>query len=180
MTSCIEFAGYRDRDGYGRKSRHGKMRYAHRLAYVDKHGLTLDDIDGQVVRHTCDNPPCVNPDHLLLGTQQDNVNDKMTRGRHNDATVSPTGYCKSGHPLQGINLTATGQCRACNHYRVRRDQWRARDIPDSKRSTAYPKMHKGTLERHLARQLTSDAAADKHDQPSHASTSYTIDTSTAR
>lgn len=37
---------------------------------------------GLVVRHTCDNPPCVNPKHLLTGTQRDNTLDAMRRGRH--------------------------------------------------------------------------------------------------
>ena len=38
--------------------------------------------DGLVVRHTCDNTQCINPNHLLLGTHADNVRDKMERGRH--------------------------------------------------------------------------------------------------
>ena len=39
--------------------------------------------EGMVVRHSCDNPPCVNPEHLLLGTQADNMADKINRGRAN-------------------------------------------------------------------------------------------------
>lgn len=42
---------------------------------------TTDSIDGLVVRHTCDNPPCVEPSHLILGTQADNVADAVERGR---------------------------------------------------------------------------------------------------
>ena len=59
----------------------GKTELAHRVAYVEAHGLTLADIDGQVVRHRCDNKRCTNHDHLLLGTQADNMQDKVDRNR---------------------------------------------------------------------------------------------------
>lgn len=48
-------------------------------------GVPLGQIKGLVVRHTCDNPGCCNPDHLLLGTHADNVSDKYERGRANHA-----------------------------------------------------------------------------------------------
>lgn len=50
--------------------------------YIDTHGLSLADIHGKVVRHTCDNPRCINPDHLVLGTQSDNMRDMTERKRH--------------------------------------------------------------------------------------------------
>ena len=54
--------------------------YAHRVAYV----LSKGNIpEGRVVRHRCDTPACVNPDHLLLGTQADNVNDAAVQGHYN-------------------------------------------------------------------------------------------------
>lgn len=57
------------------------MLYAHRVAYVEANGLKIEDIDGLVVRHLCDNPPCINPNHLELGTQADNLRDMVDRGR---------------------------------------------------------------------------------------------------
>lgn len=53
----------------------------HRLIYADKLGLTLKDIEGVVVRHTCDNPRCINPEHLIGGTLADNNRDRAERGR---------------------------------------------------------------------------------------------------
>lgn len=56
----------------------GKRIGAHRAAY----GVWVDDIpDGLWVLHHCDNPPCVNPDHLFIGTQLDNANDCVSKGR---------------------------------------------------------------------------------------------------
>ncbi|MCD9228614.1 HNH endonuclease signature motif containing protein [Ralstonia pseudosolanacearum] len=63
------------------RSYEGKTRLAHRIAYCEHHGLHLSAIDGYVVRHRCDNPPCVNPEHLELGTQADNMADCAKRSR---------------------------------------------------------------------------------------------------
>jgi hypothetical protein len=66
------------RNGYGLFRLRDKMWSAHRLSYAIHKG----DVGNFKVRHTCDNPPCINPEHLLLGTHQDNSNDKMIRDRH--------------------------------------------------------------------------------------------------
>lgn len=54
--------------------------YAHRVAYVLAKGTVTA---GSVVRHKCDTPACVNPDHLILGTQGDNVQDAARQGHYN-------------------------------------------------------------------------------------------------
>jgi hypothetical protein len=75
---CWEWTAYKLRDGYGRFRVNKRMVLAHRVAYT----LTKGEIpDGLIVRHTCDNPACCNPDHLILGTQADNMVDKVERKR---------------------------------------------------------------------------------------------------
>ena len=65
--------------GHVRVKRNGKLFYLHRLVFEECFG---DIPEGMIIRHKCDNPPCINPEHLELGTHQDNTNDKMERGRH--------------------------------------------------------------------------------------------------
>ena len=81
MKDCIEWAKGCTTYGYGQRQWQGKTRYAHRIAYVEANGLGIEDIDGLVVRHKCDNPPCVNPEHLEIGTKADNTRDMIDRGR---------------------------------------------------------------------------------------------------
>lgn len=81
-SGCWEWAGFRHKQGYGRLRVLGKLTLAHVLAYKIWRG---DVPDGMKVRHTCDNPPCINPEHLLLGTQADNVQDMVSRGRARNA-----------------------------------------------------------------------------------------------
>src|ERR1035437_8211916 len=66
------------KNGYGRYKHKKKYHKAHRLVYEIYNGPIPE---GNVVRHTCDNPPCVNPKHLLAGTVQDNTDDMFERER---------------------------------------------------------------------------------------------------
>jgi hypothetical protein len=59
----------------------GKMRRLHRVVYCKHNSVGIESIWDKVVRHTCDNPRCINPDHLVIGTHQDNMDDKVKRGR---------------------------------------------------------------------------------------------------
>lgn len=79
---CIEWTGatirskaYKD---YGVCRVDGKQMLAHRAAYLVAHGSIPD---GLFVMHTCDNPLCVNPDHLTVGTHADNMHDMVAKGR---------------------------------------------------------------------------------------------------
>lgn len=78
---CIEFSGYRDRYGYGRRNNArgtGKHTLAHREMWEKYHGSIPS---GTYVLHHCDNPPCINITHLFLGTTQDNSLDMVRKGR---------------------------------------------------------------------------------------------------
>lgn len=81
--SCIEWTGTLSADGYGRQWVNSLRLYkqAHRLAYCRAKGVPLANIEGLVVRHTCDNRKCVNPAHLVPGTCADNSRDMVERGR---------------------------------------------------------------------------------------------------
>jgi len=76
---CWEYQGTYNRDGYGqtRDTNHRTVR-AHRVMYQEYYGPIPP---GMYVRHTCDNPSCCNPHHLLVGTQADNMRDAIARGR---------------------------------------------------------------------------------------------------
>jgi hypothetical protein len=83
---CIWWDGPKNEHGYGRYTEKGIRRYAHRQAYCDANQLSLSDIEGKIILHSCDNPSCVNPEHLSLGTQTDNVKDMQSKGRNSWGT----------------------------------------------------------------------------------------------
>lgn len=76
--TCWEWIGSKNKHGYGRFYANGMLKRAHRVAY-ELWRTTIPE--GLIVRHMCDNPSCVNPDHLELGTQRDNMNDMTERNR---------------------------------------------------------------------------------------------------
>lgn len=80
-TPCIRSGARINDRGYSIVWHAGKPVREHRLVFAQSKGLGLDAIAGKVVRHKCDNPACVNPEHLELGTQAENVLDMLKRGR---------------------------------------------------------------------------------------------------
>jgi len=80
-----------DKYGYPKIIREGKQYTASRFVYMRIHGTIPSNM---VVRHKCDNRKCINPDHLELGTVQDNINDRVKRGREGNRKGSRNGRAK--------------------------------------------------------------------------------------
>lgn len=78
-TECWEWTKTRDAEGYGRITRAGGVYRAHRVSY--EHANDTKIPTGLMIRHMCDNPPCVNPGHLKTGSNLDNMRDRADRGR---------------------------------------------------------------------------------------------------
>lgn len=77
-SECWVWTGCLSSKGYGRIKVCGKTEMAHRVSYKLYCGEVSDETN---VLHHCDSPPCVNPDHLFLGTQADNIADMISKGR---------------------------------------------------------------------------------------------------
>lgn len=88
---CWEWCGSRDTSGYGLIQFNHRIHKTHRLMYY----LARGDIPaGFWVLHKCDNPPCVKPTHLFLGTGKDNSQDREMKGRHIPARGEKVGTAK--------------------------------------------------------------------------------------
>lgn len=108
---------------------------AHRLSWEIHFGEIQT---GLYVCHTCDNPPCSNPNHLFLGTAEDNMRDKEAKGRGKYPRRDQT-HCKSGHPLSGDNVIIWNGHRICRECRRIYDREIYRLEQESKGITVAPK-----------------------------------------
>ena len=104
---CWEWLAAKNTHGYGVFGYQNATWVAHRFSYTISNGPIPT---GAKIRHSCDNPKCVNPAHLNTGTQAQNVADMLRR--HRQANQKKT-HCKRGHPLFGGNLIMNGKNRAC-------------------------------------------------------------------
>lgn len=76
-NGCLEYMEGKDKDGYGKFWLNGKTLRAHHAAWFFKH----HEMPHLCVLHKCDNPRCCDPEHLFLGTNADNMADKVSKGR---------------------------------------------------------------------------------------------------
>lgn len=102
MKECINWKGANNGKGYGVVSikYKGKWKnfYAHRVAYEKEYGRIKK---GMLVCHKCDNPSCINPKHLFLGTHKDNSMDAASKGR----------CCMQAHPEKRPIGERNGGCK---------------------------------------------------------------------
>ena len=112
-TNCWEWQGKRDNKGYGKLPFKWEGRLASRYSYY----LNIDEnFDrSKDVCHHCDNPPCVRPSHLFLGTAKDNGQDMSKKGRSRGQKVT---HCPQGHEYNAENTyvrqdTGSRICLTC-------------------------------------------------------------------
>lgn len=117
-NGCWQFQGFRNRQGYGFTSYRGKPWSVHRLVLMIAKGPIPKKLKAC---HSCDYPPCANPDHVFAGTSSQNTRDSVAKKRH--AGTHKT-ECKRGHKFTKANTyiekpTGRRHCKACDRAKQR-------------------------------------------------------------
>lgn len=109
---CWPWIGSKNDRGYGSLYHRNRLTKATHVSYEMHNGHPFPS--GMVARHSCENPACVNPRHIIPGTSRENAQDMVDRKRHH---ANRRTHCIHGHPLSGDNLYVrpNGQraCREC-------------------------------------------------------------------
>ena len=126
-SGCWLWIGYQTPRQYGRILVDGHSRFAHRIAYALWKGPLTPDL---TIDHLCRVHSCVNPAHLELVTQRENV----LRGNAKAALLAQQTHCQHGHPLEGEFIYRRKNRRICRvccnaYHRVRYHRRRAAGLP---------------------------------------------------
>ncbi len=122
-AACWAWTGQVDAGGYGYMGRDR----AHRIAWELANAETLQP--GLVVRHSCDNPPCCNPMHLLAGKDQDNVDDRVSRDRSAKGVANGRAKLTATEVL-AIFVATDSLAEIAEKFGI--SKWTARDIKKGK------------------------------------------------
>jgi hypothetical protein len=112
---CWLWSGYRNRGGYPVLD--GRVATRIMREQIDGRAVPAD----RLVCHACDNPPCVNPNHLWIGTHSANALDMVAKGRK--PIPAPSARCRRGHEFTPENtIIERGEVRRCRICRARRNR----------------------------------------------------------
>lgn len=115
-NGCWVWQGTKNKEGYGRVKYRGRLWLAHRLSCII---LDKNPLIGDVLDHMCNNPPCINPDHLRDTTQRENILRSNSIPARNARKI----FCKRGHKLSKDNIYTTMNGRDCKEcHRSRRKE----------------------------------------------------------
>lgn len=116
-SGCWNWLGSKTANGYGNmRTQFGNM-YTHRVSWMVHYGQIPSDL---CVLHKCDNKPCVNPEHLFLGTYQDNHNDMRAKGRDAYGHNAKLTRDQVNEVKQLLSQGALSQRQIANLYNVSR------------------------------------------------------------
>lgn len=124
-NECWEWIAAKNNKGYGQFRIGGVSKSTHRISYIIHKG---EMPDGLMICHTCNNPTCINPNHLYAGTGKDNMKQSVREMRHHEQSKT---HCKNGHEFTEENTflrvrKGRGTTRVCRECKRKSDRQRVK------------------------------------------------------